>query len=78
MKKFFLIIAVISFLLYALVDFLKNVFEVYFRVLLMNDIGNFTNNDYTIDATTCQSVLLAVGVICIVGSVIPFFLKNKR
>lgn len=78
MKKLFSILSAISFVIYALVDFGKNALETYFHVLLMNGKGNFTSSDYLIDAGKCQTVLLAVGIICLAGFVVSFFVKDKK
>lgn len=78
MKKLFPILSIISFILYALVDFAKNALETYCHVLLKNGIGNFSSEDYFVDAQTCQTVLLAVGIICLVIFVASFFVKDKK
>ena len=78
MKKLFPVLSAISFMLYALVDFGKNLLETYFRIQLKNGCGNFSSGDYFIDAHTCQTVLLAVGVICLVAFVASFFVKGKK
>ena len=78
MKKLFTILSAISFMLYALVDFAKNALETYCHVLLKNGIGNFSSEDYFVDAQTCQIVLLTVGVACLVAFVASFFAKEKK
>lgn len=78
MKPLFPILSAVSWILYALVDFAKNALETYYHVLLMNGIGNFTNQDYGIDAGVCQGVLLAVGIFCLAASVVPLFVKKKE
>lgn len=78
MNKIFPILSAISFILYALVDFGKNVLETYFHILLMNGIGNFSSNDYFVDAQTCQTTLLAVGVICLIAFCASIFTKDKK
>ena len=79
MKKICLILSAISFILCALVDFGKSALETYFRILLMNGkIGNFSSSHYDVDTRICQTILLAVGVICLVVFVVPFFTKDKK
>ena len=78
MKKLFSVLSFISFVLYALVDFAKNTFETYFHVLLKNGKGSFASTDYFIDAQTCQTVLLAVSVTCLVIFVVSLFVKDKK
>ena len=78
MKKLFTILSAISFMLYALVDFAKNALEAYCHFLLKNGIGNFSSEDYFVDAQTCQTVLLTVGIVCLVAFVVTFFAKEKK
>lgn len=78
MKKLFAILSAISFVLYALVDFGKNVLETYFRVLLMIDERSFATTDYFVNAGMCQTVLMTVGVVCLVGFVVSLFVKDKK
>lgn len=78
MKKLFSILSAISFILYALVDFCKNALETYLHIQLMNGKGSFSSRDYLVDAGMCQTVLLAVGVICLVAFVASFFVKDKK
>ena len=78
MKKLFAILSAISLMLYALVDFGKNVLETYFHIQLMNGVGNFASSDYSIDVHTCQTVLLAVGLICLVVFIVSLFMKDKK
>ena len=78
MKKSFPILSAISFILYALVDFAKNSLETYCHVLLKIGIGNFSSEDYFVDACMCQTILLAVGVVCIVAFIASFFVKEKK
>ena len=78
MKKLFSILSAISCILYSLVDFCKNALETYLHIQLMNGKGSFSSRDYLVDAGMCQTVLLAVGVICLVAFVASFFVKNKK
>ena len=78
MNKSFAILSAISFILYALVDFVTNVLETYFYVLLVNGTGNFSNSTHLIDAMRCKTVLLAVGVICLVAFIASLFVKTKE
>lgn len=78
MKKVFAVLSVVSFMLFALVDFSKNALETYFHILLMNGKVDFAGNDYLVDAQMCQTVLLAVGVICLIAFVVSFFVKDTR
>lgn len=78
MKKLLPILSFISFILYALVDFIKNALETYFRVQLMNGIGNFSNQVYLIDTHICQTILLSVGIISLIVFVAPFLAKKLR
>lgn len=78
MKKSFAILSAISFMLYALVDFGKNALETHFHVQLMTGKGSFSSSDYFVDAGICQTVLLAVGVICLVAFIASFFAKEKK
>ena len=78
MNKLFSILSAISFILYALVDFCKNALETYLHIQLMNGKGRFSSSDYLVDAGICQTVLLAVGVICFVAFVASLFVKDKK
>ena len=78
MKKVFAILSALSFMLYALVDFGKNVLETHFRVLLMLGERSFSSGDYFVYAGKCQTVLMAVGVICLVAFAVSFFVKEKK
>lgn len=78
MRKLFSVLSFISFVLYAFVDFAKNTLETYFHIQLMNGIGNFSSKDYLVDVQTCQTVLLAVGVICLITVIASFFMKEKK
>ncbi|MBR6558576.1 MAG: hypothetical protein IKT70_06150 [Clostridia bacterium] len=78
MKKLFVILSAISFMLYALVDFGKNVLETHFRVLLMLGEQGFSNDDYFVYAGKCQTVLATVGAICLVAFVVSFLKKEKK
>ena len=78
MKKLFSILSAISFMLYALVDFGKNALETYLHIQLMNGKGSFSSRDYLVYAGMCQTVLLAVGMICLVAFVASFFVKDKK
>ena len=78
MKKLFAILSAISFMLYALVDFTKNVLETYFYVLLKNGVGNFSTPDYFINAGMCKTVLSAVGIVCLAAFVVTLFAKGKK
>jgi hypothetical protein len=44
----------------------------------MNGIGSFLSEDYFVDAGMCQTVLLAVGIVCLVAFVVSFFVKEKK
>lgn len=76
MKKLFAILSAISFMLFALVDFCKNVLEIYLHIQLMNGKGSFSSSDYLVDAGICQTVLLVIGITCLVAFVVAFFLNH--
>ena len=76
MKKLFSILSAISFILFALVDFCKNVLETNFHIQLMNSKGNFSSSDYLVDAGICQIVLLVIGITCLVGFVVSLFVEH--
>ena len=78
LKKAFAILSAISFILYALVDFVTNVLETYFHVLLVNGTGSFSDTTHLVDAMRCKTVLLAVGVICLVAFIASLFAKTKE
>ena len=62
MKKTFWTFSFVSFTLYALVDYSRNILEKYLRMQLANGIGNFSSLDYSISSSLCQTVLLAMGI----------------
>lgn len=67
MKKIFAMLSFLSFILYALVDFGKNVLETYFHIQLMTgNISGFTSKDYFVDAGMCQTILIVLAVSCLV------------
>lgn len=76
MKKTFSVLSVISFMLYALVDFGKNVIETYLHVELINGMVSFAESDYLIDTQRCQSVLMIIGIVCFILFVISFFFEK--
>lgn len=76
MKKLFSILSAISFILFALVDFCKNVLETNFHIQLMNSKGSFSSSDYLVDAGICQIVLLVIGITCLVGFVVSLFVEH--
>lgn len=76
MKKLFSILSAISFILFALVDFRKNVLETNFHIQLMNSKGSFSSSDYLVDAGICQTVLLVIGITCLVGFVVSLFVEH--
>ena len=78
MKKLFVILSAISFMLYALVDFGKNVLETHFRVLLMLGERSFSSGDYFVYAGKCQTVLATIGVIYLIAFVVSFVKKEKK
>ena len=65
-------------MLYGLVNFSKNVLETHFRALLMLGERSFSSGDYFVYAGKCQTVLMAVGIICLVAFVVSFFAKEKK
>ena len=76
MKKLFSILSAISFILFALVDFCKNVLETNFHIQLMNSKGSISSSDYLVDAGICQTVLLVIGITCLVGFVVSLFVEH--
>ena len=76
MKKLFSILSAISFILFALVDFCKNVLETNFHIQLMNSKGSFSSSDYLVDAGICQTVLFVIGITCLVGFVVSLFVEH--
>ena len=77
MKKTFSVLSVISFMLFALVDFCKNALETYFHIQLMNGKGNFAGIDYLVDAQMCETVLLAIGVVCFALFIVSIFVMKS-
>ncbi len=78
MKKLFTVLSAVSFMLFSLVDFIKNVLETYYHIQLMNGIGNFTSEDYFVDAGMCQTVLIILAVICIVLAIVETLREKKK
>lgn len=78
MKKLFTILSAISFMLYALVDFAKNVLETYFHIQLKNGIGNFSSLDYLVDAGICQTVLIVLAIVCLVLAILVTLREKKK
>lgn len=76
MKRLFSILSALSFILFALVDFCKNVLETNFHIQLMNSKGSFSSSDYLVDAGICQIVLLVIGITCLVGFVVSLFVEH--
>ena len=66
----------IGFILFALVDFCKNVLETYFHIQLINGKGSFSSSDYLVDADICQTVLLVIGIACLIAFVVSLFVKH--
>lgn len=77
MKKVFAVLSVISFMLFAVVDFGKNAFEAYLHIQLINGKGNFAGSDYLVDAQMCQTLLLVIGIVCIVMFIVSFFVEKR-
>lgn len=75
MKKLFSVLSAISFILFALVDFCKNVLETYFHIQLLNGKGSFSSSDYLVDAGICQTVLMVIGLTCLAAFVVSIFVK---
>ena len=78
MKKLFTILSAVSFILFALVDFGKNVLETYFHIQLMNGIGNFSNKDYFVDSRMCQAVLIILAIVCLVIAIAEIIREKKK
>ena len=78
MKKLFTILSAVSFMLFALVDFCKNVLETYFHIQLMNGIGNFSNKDYFVDSRMCQAVLIILAIVCLVIAIAEIIREKKK
>lgn len=78
MKKLFTILSAVSFMLFALVDFGKNVLETYFHIQLMNGIGNFSNKDYFVDSRMCQAVLIILAIVCLVIAIAEIIREKKK
>lgn len=76
MKKLYVILSAISFVLFALVDFCKNVLETHFHIQLMNGRGGFSSSDYLVDAGVCQTVLLIIGIFCLVAFIVLLFVNH--
>lgn len=70
LKNKFAGFAIISLYLYAIVDFLGNVFETAFRVYLVSGEVNYSSADWVIDLEVCQQILLIVAVVCLTLSVL--------
>lgn len=77
MKKTYLVLSVMSFIAYALVDFCKNALETHFHIQLMNGNGNFASSDYMVDTQICQVVLLSVGIVLLGLFIFSFFVKKS-
>ena len=78
MKKLFTILSAVSFMLFALVDFGKNVLETYFHIQLMNGLGNFSNKDYFVDSRMCQAVLIILAIVCLVIAITEILREKKK
>jgi hypothetical protein len=79
MKKLFTILSAISLMLFALVDFGKNVLETHFYIQLMNGkIGNFSSEDYFVDAGMCQTVLIILAVVCFIIAIVETLREKKK
>lgn len=79
MKKLFTILSAISFMLFALVDFGKNVLETHFHIQLMNGkIGNFSSEHYFIDAGICQTILIVLAVVCLIIAIAETLRDKKK
>ena len=78
MKKLFAILSAISFMLFALVDFGKNVLETYFHIQLMNGIGSFYSEDYFVEAGMCQTILIVLAVACLVLAIVETLREKKK
>ena len=76
MKKLYIIMSVISFILFALVNFCKGVLEAHFHIQLLNGGGNFSSSDYLVDAGVCQTVLFVIGIACLVAFVVSIFMNH--
>ncbi len=43
----------------------------------MNGKGNFAGIDYLVDAQMCETVLLAIGVVCFALFIVSIFVKKS-
>ncbi len=77
MKKAYFVLSVILFILYALVDFVKNVIEAHLHVQLISGAVNFAESVYLIDAQRCQTILLILGIVCLTMFAISFLFKKS-
>ena len=79
MKKVYVILSAISFILYALVDFAKGILETHFYIQLMNGkVGNFSCGDYFVNAGMCQLVLFGLAIVCLVLAVAETMKDRKK
>lgn len=63
MKIRFAIISAISFWLYALADLVKNVLETAIHSRLVESMVSFSRDDFAIDVSGCQHILLVIGIV---------------
>ena len=62
LKNMLAVLSAISLILYAVVDFLKNVFEAAFRVRLITEKVNYSSSDWMVGTETCQHILLGTSI----------------
>lgn len=63
MKVRFAVLSAIFFWLYAITDFAKNALETVVHSRLIESMAGFSSEDYAIDVSSCQRILLIVGIV---------------
>lgn len=81
MKARFAIVAAVSFWLYAISDFIKRIIETSVHAKLMVGGAGYSSEDYAIDVSYAQKVLLIIGcafvLLFIVDAVVGIIEKHK-
>lgn len=78
----FAVLSIISLMLYAIVDFCQNSLETALQVKLIAEAGNYSSDDFVVNAEPCQRILLILAAICltafVVGIIIDLLSKHKK
>lgn len=63
-KELFVGVSGVSFILFAIVDFTKEVIESSLHVKLLSSAVNFSNSDWQVSCILCQKTLLSIAIAC--------------